>query len=333
MQLGLDWAYWGQREAEWQKEQMFMEQFAQQPDQDEKQLRSKIQLLATPLTQSQKDAAKALQDGNAGGVPSASLNDPKPEGESASPADAASANKKPAKELKLSANMYTVSYCAFMKKNKEQFRLKVNDQIDIYYRAIFMFMIQMTFIFTVLLYEKFDITYKNSTPLNLCLFFTVLILHWQCLPEARNGIYMMKYALCYPDEFTQPATVFFLGFIQISAVWLTEVCNLLKSMDQKKPDQVIVRFVGFGLILNVPKLLIGSLESFAIKGSVGKLKLERSRKQMAQDPATKARLPFHWLLNLIYCLYKWFFSSLYHYFFPFVVIFAPMLKLTYFSKV
>jgi hypothetical protein len=196
-----------------------------------------------------------------------------------------------------------------------------------------MFMIQMTFIFTILFFEKFDITYKNNTPLNLCLFFTVLILHWQCLPEARNGINMMKYALCCPDEFTQPATVFFLGFIQISAVWLCEVCNLLKSMDQKKPDQVIVRFVGFGLILNVPKLLIGSLESFAIKGSVGKLELTRSRKQMAADPATKAQLPFSWLLNLVYCLYKWFFTSLYHYFFPFVVIFAPMLKLTYFSKV
>ena len=58
-----------------------------------------------------------------------------------------------------------------------------------------MFMIQMTFIFTILFFEKFDITYKNNTPLNLCLFFTVLILHWQCLPEARNGINMMKYAL------------------------------------------------------------------------------------------------------------------------------------------
>lgn len=324
LQLGVEWFTWGQREADWQKEQMFMEQFIQQPDQDEKQLRSKIQLLATPLTQSQKDAAKkAGQDGNAG-VPAAAVNESKSADEGA---------KKPTKELKLTANMYTVAYSAFMKKNKEKFRLTVNDQMDIYYRAIFMCMIQLTFIFTVLFFEDFDISYKNNTPLNLCLFFTVLILHWQCLPEARNGIYMMKYALCYPDEFTAPVTVFFLGVIQISAVWLTETCNLLKSMDQKKPDQVIVRFVGFGLILNVPSLLIGSLESFDIKSSVGKLKLERSRKQMAHDPITKEKMPFSTLLNLVYCLCKWFFSSLYHYFFPFVVIFGPALKLTYMSKV
>lgn len=86
--------------------------------------------------------------------------------------------KKPTKELKLTANMYTVSYCAFMKKNKEKYRLKTNDQVDIFYRAIFMYMIQLTFIFTVLFFEKFNISYKNSTPLNFCLFFTVLILHW-----------------------------------------------------------------------------------------------------------------------------------------------------------
>lgn len=241
--------------------------------------------------------------------------------------------KKPVKELKIGANIYTVSYHAFMIKNKKKYRLTVNDQMDIFYRAIFMCMIQMTFIFTVLFNEKFDISYKNNTPLNFCLFFTVLILHWQCLPEARNGIYMMKYALCNPDEFTAPVTVFFLGVLQITATWLTEICNLLKSMDQGAADKVIVRFVGFALILNVPKLLVDSMEGFDIKGSVGKLKLERSRKQMAHDPVAKEKLPCSALFNLTYCIYKWFFSSLYHYFFPFIVIFVPVLKLTYLSNV
>jgi hypothetical protein len=94
--------------------------------------------LATPLTQSQKDAAKkAIQDGNTG-LMSPSLNDAKPDGEPGSSGDA---GKKPAKELKLTANIYTVAYCAFMKKNKEKYRLKSNDQIDIFFRAIFMLMV------------------------------------------------------------------------------------------------------------------------------------------------------------------------------------------------
>jgi len=108
---------------------------------------------------------------------------------------------------------------------------------------------------------------------------------------------------------------------------------LLKSMDQTKPDQVIVRFVGFALILNVPSLLIGSLETFDIKKDVGKLKLERSRKAMAQDQITKDKLPLSGLFHFIYCVFKWFFTSIYHYFFPFVVILVPVFNLTYFSKV
>ena len=185
------------------------------------------------------------------------------------------------KSFKLSANMYTISYSAFLIANKEKYRLKTNDQIDIMYRALFMFIIQMTFIWAVLFNDTYATGYKNDTILNLCLFFTVLILHWQCLPEARNGIYMMKYALCNPEEFTHPATVFIIGFLTVTAVWLTEICNLCKSLDQKKPTDVIVRFVGFALILNVPKLLVGSLESFDIKGSVGKLTLKKSRKAAA----------------------------------------------------
>lgn len=96
----------------------------------------------------------------------------------------------------------------------------------------------MTFIASLLLFNSFDVSYKggkNGVAINLCLFFTVLILHWQCLPEARNGVYMMKYALCSPEEFNHPVAAFMLGVMQITAIFLTEICNLLKSFDQKKP--------------------------------------------------------------------------------------------------
>lgn len=196
-----------------------------------------------------------------------------------------------------------------------------------------MFLIQMTFIFTVLFFEKFNMAYKNDKVLNMCLFFTVLILHWQCLPEARNGIYMMKYALTRPEAFTHPVTVFFLGFVQLSAVWLTEICNVLKSIDQKKPQDVIVRFVGFSLILNVPKLMIGSLEQFDIQKSVSKLQLTKGRKEAVSEEGHSTRLPCAPILNFIYCVWKLFFNSLYFYFFPFVVIFIPLFQLTYLANV
>jgi hypothetical protein len=226
------------------------------------------------------------------------------------------------KTMKVTANMYTICYFAFMKSNKEKFKLKVNDQIDIFYRALFLFVIQMTFILTIFSMETFDLTYKNSLGVNLCLFFTVLILHWQCVPDARNGIYMMKYALCNPEEFNQPVAAFCLGLMQTVGIILVEICNLLKSSDQKKPQDVIAKFVGFGLILSIPKLLHGTMESFEVSSSVGKLILKKSRKDAVSKQGGVA-------LNLIYCLFKWFFISFYYYFFPFVVIFVPLAKITY----
>jgi hypothetical protein len=194
------------------------------------------------------------------------------------------------KEMKLGANMYTVCFCAFMKANKEKYRLKKNDQIDIFYRALFMFMIQMTFIVSLLFLETFDLKYKDSSAVNLCLFFTVLILHWQCLPDARNGIYMMKYALTCPEEFDHPIAAFMMGFLQTITIFLTEICNLFKSLDQKKPQDVIVRFVGFGLVLSVPKLLHPSMDGFDVPKAVGKLVLKKSRKTSLAEPANKKEM-------------------------------------------
>jgi hypothetical protein len=127
-----------------------------------------------------------------------------------------------------------------------------------------MFIIQMTLIFSLLTFEKYNWGYKNNTALNLCLFFTVLILHWMCIPNARDSIYMMKYALCCPNEFTNPHAAFALGFMQFNGICLTEVCNLLKSLDQTSPQTVIAKFVGFSLILLIPKILVGSMESFEV---------------------------------------------------------------------
>jgi hypothetical protein len=129
-----------------------------------------------------------------------------------SPSTSDNVQVKTPKSMKLSANMYTICYCAFMKSVKKEYRQKQNDQMDVFYRALFMFVIQMTFIISLLVFDTFDLTYKNDTAVNFCLFFTVLILHWQCLPDARNGMYMMKYAITCPEEFNHPTAAFALGF-------------------------------------------------------------------------------------------------------------------------
>lgn len=103
----------------------------------------------------------------------------------------------------------------------------------------------------------------------------------------------------------------------------------MKSFDQKKPQDVIVRFVGFGLVLSVPKLLHPSMEGFEVPKAVGKLVLNKSRKASVSAEVKGEGMSGRWLLNLVYCLFKWFFVSFYYYFFPMVVIFTPLFKITY----
>lgn len=150
-----------------------------------------------------------------------------------------------------------------------------------------MYIIQITFCFTLLVFETFDTSFKDnqySTVICFTLFFTALILHWQCLPDCRNGIYMMKYAICKPEEFTSPVTVFMLGFMQITGIVGAQICCMLKQFDQKKPQDVIIRFVGFGLIISVPKLIVSTMDSgLEVQKSVGKLMLASSRKKVLAD--------------------------------------------------
>jgi hypothetical protein len=79
--------------------------------------------------------------------------------------------------------------------------------------------------------------------------------------------------------------------------------------------------VGFSLILNVPKLLHPSIESgLEVKASVGKLELRNGRKRVHHQNT---------VLNIIYCACKWFYISIYFYFFPLLVIFLPLMRIGY----
>ena len=160
---------------------------------------------------------------------------------------------------------------------------------------------------------------------NLCLFFSVMLLHWQCIGQARNGIYMMKYVVCNPEEFNNPNVAFLMGLIQISVIVFVELMNLSKCQEQKTPTAVISKFVGYSTLISIPGALHGSMEGFQVTSAVGKLTLKKSRKAHAQQRT----MTVGWLFNILYCVWKWFFISFYYYFFPFLVIFFPLAKITY----
>ena len=106
----------------------------------------------------------------------------------------------------------------------------------------------------------------------------------------------------------------------------------MKSMDMKTPEDVIMRFVGFGLILQSTKLLTASYEIFeGQKCFMGTLSLKKDRRESFNLLSLSEKFTFG-LLHIVFVLIKYLYVSVYYYFFPFVVIYIPMIKLTYLVK-
>lgn len=153
---------------------------------------------------------------------------------------------------------------------------------------------------------------ERVPELHITLFFTVLILHFMCMPVARDGLAMMKYALLHHDEFNHPISAFMIGFFNVSEMTIAEIVNMTNSQTKKTVADAVSSFIGFGLIVTLPTVYMGHIEDFPQKGAVGKLEQSRRR-------ADKSRplISCNGLLNLVYVLSSTFYKAVFFYFFPF----------------
>ena len=103
-------------------------------------------------------------------------------------------------------------------------------------------------------------------------------MHFGCIPGARSGLYMMKYAVTHPENFTHPRVAFALGFIQMATMVVAEFINIVKGTNRKKAQDLITSYIGFAVIIIIPAIYLGSISELPIKGAVGKLTLKRGRK-------------------------------------------------------
>lgn len=208
---------------------------------------------------------------------------------------------------------------AFMKSSKSKLKMKEADQADLFYRACFLYTIQVMFNIVLFLYAGLKPNFMRDTEINVALFFTVLLLHLTCLPTARDGLTMMKYALINPDEFNHPMSAFCLGFFAISSMILAEFVNIANSQLKKTVTDAIAGFIGFKCIIDIPKIYADSHEEFPAKGLVGKLECNRSRSERVKQEGD-------WFLNKVYVTFNVFYKSVFFYFAPFATILYPMLK-------
>lgn len=226
------------------------------------------------------------------------------------------------KVLKLSASYYTATFYALMKTQKQKFKLKDNEQIDLLYRATFLYAMQIIFCAILYFYSGITVTYIRNTDVNVALFFTVLLLHLTCLPLARDGLAMMKYSLLHPEEFNHPASAFCLGIFSLTSIVAAELVNIANSQSKKTVADAIAGFIGFKCIIDLPSIYMNSYEEFPLKGAVGKLEVKRSRKSKEERP----RMAYDLLFNIIYVIFNVLYKSVFFYFFPFATIVYPMVR-------
>ena len=119
--------------------------------------------------------------------------------------------------------------------------------------------------------------------MQLTLIFITLLVHLLCVDRCRSGIYMMKYSLCHPEEFTHPHIAFLMGLIEYYAMIIAELINIMRASQKTDPQNLIGGYIGFNAIVNIPVIYLSALNNLPIKGAIGKVQARRARKEIRGD--------------------------------------------------
>lgn len=91
------------------------------------------------------------------------------------------------------------------------------------------------------------------------------VLHYFCVKNVRNGLYMMQQTMYNRNAFAHPITGFLLGLMVCTLYMLVELLNATNLMKFKDFDTVLAKFVSYSILLNLPALYSGQRTGFNIK--------------------------------------------------------------------
>jgi len=260
-QMGQEYLTWGNRQMKWREDLLFEQKFRDNTDDSERNIHANIQTIIEKIEEDGLDFDKDADQINERMTiigPDESV--------------------KRAKTMKMSANIYTAAYYAMMKSNKKELKMTESEQFEVFFKALLIFMVQMFFCFCCWFYGNVKWQVFNNVCLQLALIFATLLIHLGCIPGTKTGLYMMKFALCHPEKFSHPEVAFLLGVMQLSAMWIAEVINMMKATQRKTAQELITSYIGFKTIIDVPTIYLGSINNMAIKGKIGAVTATKPRK-------------------------------------------------------
>lgn len=120
-------------------------------------------------------------------------------------------------EETMAADFYSGTFYSFILKYKDDYNLVAEDQSDYFMESLFLLCIQICFCTAILDKTEWNLVFKyeNDFTLDLCTYFTSLILHFASLFSVRNGIQMMRGVVYNHEGMTHPEAGFLLGFMVI----------------------------------------------------------------------------------------------------------------------
>ena len=167
---------------------------------------------------------------------------------------------------------YSGTFYSMITKYKKQYQILSEEQAQYFFEALFLLFIQAFFCIAILTSENFSFkkafTYKDSFALQLCLYFSCMILHFGSIYTIRNGITMIKYVIYHGEDFDHPKSAFLLGVLVILVNILAEMTNILNSLSQTTVTGVLGKFVAFKILIQMQDYYTRSRANFRIKGAV-----------------------------------------------------------------
>lgn len=167
-------------------------------------------------------------------------------------------------------DFYSGTFFALMDKYKKKYKLLIEDQAEYYFESLFLLFVQTFFCIAVIYNIEVGTIFKYELDptLNICLYFTSLILHFSTIYSIRNGIVMMKYVVYHSEEFQRPSAAFLLGLMTLLTNCFCGVTNLIYSLTLNDVNTVIAKFVAFKILVQLQDYYLRQRSSFEIRQAV-----------------------------------------------------------------
>lgn len=163
----------------------------------------------------------------------------------------------------LKKDFASLVFFQFMHKNQKKFCLSESEQIRDFGHFILLTMI--VYVLCYVVYFDGGISFENiqnfNGETNIVVFFTFLLCHQETCFLVRDSVYMMKYVVNHPEEFTHPGCAFATGFGKFISLIAAEFVNLMRQLTQPDVSEVIRKYMAFQCIVNIFSIYLKVLDN------------------------------------------------------------------------